>query len=150
MFELGFPARVTKGEDGFYLVTFRDVPEAGTDNQDREAAILAGADALTAALAGYLKEDRDLPRPSKLRAGEVLIHVDPSFAAKLALRQVLAEKGLSNVALAKVLGVHEKEVRRMLDPDHPTKLDRLDVALRALGYRVIVDVQPVTPSKRAA
>lgn len=150
MFELGFPARVTKGEDGFYLVTFRDVPEAGTDNRDREAAILAGADALTVALAGYLKAGQELPTPSKARASEILIHVDPSFAAKLALRRVLADKGLTNVALARLLNVHEKEVRRMLDPDHPTKLDRLDTALRALGYRVIVNVEPVAPSKRAA
>ena len=147
---LCFPARVTKGKDGFWLVTFRDVPEAGTDDRDRDAAILEAADALTAALAGYLKEDRALPAPSKTRAGEILIHVDPSFAAKVALRRLLAERKLSNVAFATMLDVNEKEVRRMIDPDVPTKLDRLDVALRRLGHRVIVDVQPVASSKHAA
>ncbi len=146
---LGFPARVTKGKDGFYLVTFRDVPEAGTDDKDREAAILDAVDALTAALAGYVKADLSLPRPSKLKPGEVLIHVEPSFAAKIALRRLMADRKLSNVAFAKLLKLHEREVRRMIDPDYPTKLDRLDAALRALGHRVIIDIQPLS-SKNAA
>jgi antitoxin HicB len=105
---------------------------------------------LTAALAGYLKGDRELPVASKLRAGEALIHVEPSFAAKLALRRLMAERKLSNVAFAKMLKLNEKEVRRMVDPDYPSKLDRLDTALRALGHRVIVEIQPVAPSKHAA
>lgn len=147
---LCFPARVAKGEDGFYLVTFRDVPEAGTDDRARETAILEAVDALTVALAGYLKGGRKLPAASRPRAGEILVHVEPSFAAKVALRRLMAERKLSNVAFAKLLKVDEKEVRRMVDPDCPTKLDRLDTALRALGYRVIVEIQPVTPSKHAA
>jgi antitoxin HicB len=147
---LAFPARVKKGEDGFWLVTFRDVPEAGTDDRKLEVAVLEAADALTAALAGYLKDGRTMPSASKPRAGEVLIHAEPSFTAKVALRELMAEKQLSNVAFGKLLGLNEKEVRRMIDPDYPTKLDRLDAALRKLGHRVIVEVQPVAPSTRAA
>lgn len=147
---LCFPARVAKGADGFYLVTFRDVPEAGTDDRDRATAMLEAADALTVALAGYLKDGRKLPAASRPRSGEVLIHVEPAFAAKAALRRLMAERKLSNVAFARLLKVDEKEVRRMVDPDCPTKLDRLDAALRALGHRVIVAIQPVTPSKHAA
>lgn len=145
---LGYPARVKKGRDGFHLVTFRDVPEAGTDDRDRNVAIEEATDALTAALAGYLKEGRDLPRASKPRSNEVLIYVEPAFAAKVALRRLMADRKLSNVALAKLLAVDEKEVRRMVDPDQPTKLDRLDAALRVLGYRVIVGIQPLAPTKR--
>lgn len=145
----GFPARVAKGKDGFHTVTFRDVPEAMTDDRDLNSAMLAAADALTAALAGYVKEGLDLPEPSEPKAGETVIHADPSFSAKVALRQLMAERNLSNVGLAKLLKLDEKEIRRMVDPDQPTKLDRLDMALRSLGYRVIVGVQPVAPSKRA-
>jgi antitoxin HicB len=46
------------------------------------------------------------------------------------------------VALAKKLGVRETEIRRMLDPDHGTKLDRLDRAMRALGRRLVVTDRP--------
>jgi antitoxin HicB len=131
------------------MVIFRDVPEAMTDDRQLNAAMLAAADALTAALAGYVKEGRSLPKPSKPRSGETLVFADPSFSAKVVLRQVMAERKISNVGLAKLLRKDEKEVRRMIDPDQPTKLDRLDTALKALGYRVIVGVQPVAPSKHA-
>jgi antitoxin HicB len=147
---LAYPARMKTGKDGFWLVTFRDVPEAGTDDRDRDTAMIEAADALTAALAGYLKAGRALPAPSKARAGEVLVHAEPAFVAKVALRQLMMARKLGNVGLAKLLKVDEKEVRRMIDPDQPTKLDRLDMALHALGYRIIGGVRPLVASKAAA
>lgn len=148
MRSFGFPARVAKGKDGFHTVTFRDVPEAMTDDRQLGSAMLGAADALTAALAGYVKVGRVLPKPSKPRSGEVLVFADPSFSAKIVLRQLMAERSMSNVGLAKLLKKDEKVVRRMIDPDQPTKLDQLDKALQALGHRVIVGVQPLAPAKK--
>ena len=34
---------------------------------------------------------------------------------------------------------YEKEVRRMLDPHHPTKLPRIDAAMRARGKKLVVE-----------
>lgn len=147
---LAYPARVKIGKDGFCLVTFRDVPEAGTDDRDRDTAMIEAAGALTAALAGYVKAELVLPVPSKARAGEVLVHADPAFVAKVALRQLMTARRLGNVGLAKLLKVDEKEIRRMIDPDQPTKLDRLDTALHALGYRIIGGVQPLVVLKAVA
>jgi antitoxin HicB len=42
--------------------------------------------------------------------------------------------------LARRIGKDEKEVRRILDPKHPTKLPALTAALRALGKRLVVAV----------
>ena len=33
----------------------------------------------------------------------------------------------------------DEEVRRMLDPRHPTKLPRMGAGLRALGRRLVVE-----------
>ena len=52
----------------------------------------------------------------------------------------MIERHMSNVALAKVLHVNEKEVRRMLDPGHPTKAEALERALAAMGKRVEIRV----------
>ncbi len=41
--------------------------------------------------------------------------------------------GLSNVVLAARLGCHEGEVRRLLDPRHASRLERLADAIRAAG-----------------
>jgi hypothetical protein len=41
---------------------------------------------------------------------------------------------------ARRIGKDEKEVRRILDPKHPTKLPAVTAALRALGKRLVVGV----------
>ncbi|NJL08185.1 MAG: helix-turn-helix domain-containing protein, partial [Methylacidiphilales bacterium] len=48
--------------------------------------------------------------------------------------------GLSKVELARLMGVAETEVRRILDPEHATKLATLEAAARALGHRITVEV----------
>ena len=70
----------------------------------------------------------------------------PVIAAKAALYQAVGEARLSKVALAKRLGVGEKEVRRMLDPRHPTKIPTLDRALAAVGKQVDLEVRD-TPAQ---
>jgi antitoxin HicB len=40
--------------------------------------------------------------------------------------------------LAKQLGVSETVVRRMLDPKHDTKPEKIQAALAALGKRIVV------------
>jgi DNA-binding IclR family transcriptional regulator len=51
------------------------------------------------------------------------------MAAKAALYLAMGERGMTNVQLARKLGCDEKEVRRMLNPRHPTKLPRIKDAL---------------------
>jgi len=62
-------------------------------------------------------------------------------AAKAALYLAMREAGITNVQLARKLGRDEKEVRRMLDPRHPTKLPRIKEALDLFGKRLVVSVE---------
>ena len=48
---------------------------------------------------------------------------------------------MTNVQLARKLGCDEQEVRRMLDPRHPTKLPRIKEALEVLGKSLVVSVK---------
>lgn len=48
---------------------------------------------------------------------------------------------MTNVQLARKLACDEREVRRMLDPRHPTKLPRIKEALEVLGKRLVVGVE---------
>jgi antitoxin HicB len=63
------------------------------------------------------------------------------MAAKAALYLAMREAGMTNVQLARRIGRDEKEVRRMLDPRHPTKLPRIKEALEVLGKRLVVSVE---------
>ena len=79
-----YPATITRDAAGFYLVTFPDVPEAGTDAQTREEALHDAGDALIAALGGYVQARRPIPRPSKAKPRQVLITLPTLVTAKLA------------------------------------------------------------------
>jgi antitoxin HicB len=50
----------------------------------------------------------------------------------------MRERGMRNTDLAKRLGVSETVVRRMLDPKHATKPEKIQAALTALGKRIVV------------
>jgi len=115
------------------------VPEALTEGETEVEAHALAADALIAALGGRVKLRRDLPVPST-DSGNVVV-LPMLQAAKLALCQAMREQGLTNVALAQNLGLHEGEVRRMLDLDHPTKIGTLENALRHLGKQVTSEVR---------
>lgn len=67
--------------------------------------------------------------------------MEPAVAAKLAVLEAFAERAMSKVELARRLDKDEKEVRRILDPRHATKLATLTETLRVLGKRLIVAVE---------
>ncbi|MCR4297681.1 MAG: hypothetical protein NUV75_02840 [Gallionella sp.] len=48
----------------------------------------------------------------------------------------MCEAGISKMELARKLGIDEKEVRRMLDAGHGTKLPRIAEAVEALGWHL--------------
>ena len=135
-----YPAEFRKG-DGTILVRFPDIPEALTEGDDEAEAFVQAADCLEEAIAGYIADGRDIPAPSKRKPGQRLVPVPVQTAAKAALHLALRDAGLSRAALARELGCDVKEVRRILDPRHPTKLPRIDAALAVLGKRLVLDVR---------
>lgn len=127
---------------GTIIVSFRDLPEAVTEGRDRNEALAEAVDCLDTAILFRLKERQSLPAPTALRAGEARIAASPHIAAKAAFARAFQDSGLTRVALASTMGIRETEVRRMLDPDHGTRLDRLNQGMRALGRQLIVADQP--------
>jgi antitoxin HicB len=125
---------------GNIVVSFPDVPEAITQGRgDADARALA-EEALGLALLTYLKHGLALPKPRAKGRNLVEIAVAPDVAAKLAVLEAFKAAGISKSELARRLDKDEKEVRRILDPKHATKLPALTAALRALGKRLVVGV----------
>ena len=60
------------------------------------------------------------------------------ITGKLALYWTIREIGISQSELARRLSVRETVVRRMLDPNHDTRPEKLQAALEALGKRVVM------------
>lgn len=133
-----YPAELTRDEDGRVVITFPDVPEALTDGADEDEALAEAPDALAAALADYVHSNRPLPRPSPAK-GRALIPLSALVAAKLALYQAMGRQQVTKVELARRLGVTEAVARRLVDPDHASKMERVEAALAALGVELVVE-----------
>ena len=137
-----YPARFEPGDKpGVLVITFRDFPEAITQGKGEKDALWQAADCLEEAIAGRIAGGRAIPKASRAARGERLIPVPAPMAAKAALYLAMAEAGMTNVQLAQKLGCDEKEVRRMLDPRHPTKLPRIKEALDVFGKSLVVSVK---------
>jgi antitoxin HicB len=125
--------------DGGVLATFRDVPEAIAHGSVPKEAIVQAREALAVALFGYLKEGWKLPVAK--RRGGLQISPGTTDTLKIAVVEAWGESGMSKAEFARRLGVDEKEVRRILDPDAATKADRLEQALSVLGRRLHIAVE---------
>ncbi|PSJ60609.1 type II toxin-antitoxin system HicB family antitoxin [Kumtagia ephedrae] len=135
-----YPAIFHPESDGGFLVTFPDVPGAITQGDDFLDAKASASDALGLALRGYLVHDKPLPIPSKRKASQVDVPVEMANALKIAVIEAFRASGMSKSEFARRLGKAENEARRILDPDHPTKLATLDAALKLFGKQVFVSI----------
>lgn len=138
-----YPCRLVPDDDGQVTATFPDVPEAVTGGRDRTEALALAGDALSAALAGYVRAKRDLPDPGETAHGDVQVSVPAVVAAKLALHTAMKTQGVTKVELASRLGVSESAVRRLADPGHRSHMDHVERALRKVGRMVVLEVTAV-------
>ncbi len=134
-----YPLVLTPG-DGTIMVEFPDIPGALTQGADQAEALANAPDCLVAALGGYVELRRDIPRPSPAR-GRPVVTLPPLVATKVALYQTMREAKVTNVALARRLGVTENVVRRLLDLDHRSHIGQVETALAVFGKRLVVVVR---------
>ncbi|SPE29550.1 conserved hypothetical protein [Candidatus Sulfopaludibacter sp. SbA3] len=138
MFTAAYPASFLPEENGKgFHVRLQDLPEALTGGTDLTGTFAQAADCLAEAIAGRIVRGDRIPAPSKLRRGQYPVSVPLYLAPKLALYLAVLESGMRNTELAKRLGVSETVVRRMLDPKHNTKPEKIQASLAALGKRIV-------------
>ena len=142
MFTATYPARFLreKGGEGFH-VRFPDLPEALTGGTDLLDTQEQAVDCLAEALAGRITRGEAIPDPSKIKRGQYPVSVPLYLAPKLALYLAMRQSRLRNTDLAKRLGVSETVVRRMLDPKHNTKPEKIQAALAILGKRIVISFE---------
>ena len=130
----------TENDGDFTVVTFPDIPEAITQFGPGEDAAYVTHDCLIAALGFRVKDRNPIPHPSAV-GNRPSASLDALESAKLALAQAMMDERISNVALAKRLGVTEAIVRRLLDLDHRSHIGRVEQALKKLGKRLQISVK---------
>lgn len=140
MREFRYPVDLIPSEEGGYVVMFPDFSEAITQGDSESVALEEAIDALEEAVAGRIRREDEIPLPSKVKAGQHCVWLPTLMVAKASLYLVMRESQMTNVALARKLECDEKEVRRLLDPRHPSKVGRIEQALAILGKRLEVSM----------
>jgi len=135
--EFIYPA-IVEEEEGFFTVSFRDLPHALTDGTTYEKAVEEAVDCLGEALASCIVDNEELPIPSTATVDEVLIAPPALIAAKAALYLATKDAGLSKTALALRLGVSEAVGRRLINPRYQSKIVNIEKAMAVVGRRMII------------
>ena len=136
---LAYPIAL-EDDDGAVLVTSPDFPEMTTFGEDREEAVARAVDALEEAIAARIHDRDEIPKPSK---GKVFATLPSLTSVKVLLYQGMREQGIGKAELARRLGWHLPQVDRVLDVEHHSRLDQMDAALSAIGWRLDVDATRV-------
>lgn len=136
-----FPVTLTTDEvDGGYTVTFRDLPEAITQGENIEDALNEATDCLEEAIANRIIRRLSIPVASQPVKNEYLVTIPLQTSFKASIWLAMQEKNFDQTQFAKILDIDEKEVKRILDPSHKTKLETLERSLLALGKRPVLYV----------
>src|ERR1700733_13720483 len=125
MFTFAYPAVFSRDKDGRWLISFPDFPTAHTDGGDAHEAMEEAIDCLGSCIAFTMSDKASVPKPSRPRRGQRLVPGPLWIVAKLALYWAIRE-----------LGVRETVVRRMLDPNHDSRPEKIQAALEVLGKRI--------------
>jgi antitoxin HicB len=131
-----YPVKLTHQAVGNYAVSFPDIPEALTLGDTIEEALMHATDALESALDFYFENGRMVPLPSPPKRGQHLVELPASVSVKVLLFNELLAQKVRPSELARRLSIPRQHVQRLLDPRHPTKIDSLAAALKALGKRL--------------
>jgi antitoxin HicB len=140
MVNLNYPVQLKAADEGGFVVTFPQVPEAITQGEDEGDALLRAVDALETALSFYIDSGRDLPKAGKVKRGQRAVRPSALACIKLAIYQTMRDQGVRKSDLARRLGWHMPQVDRLLDLNHASRLDQAEAALASLGRTLEVKV----------
>lgn len=136
-----YPVKFMSNDEGGFIGTFRDIPEALTEVWPEENFIEVATDALVTAIDFYLEGNRKLPEPSEPLEDEVLVEVPASVMIKILLLNSMLEANLRPADLARKMKKRPQEVTRILDLKHNTKIDTLVLAFGAMGKTLAFSVE---------
>jgi antitoxin HicB len=120
------------GEPGF-LITSRDFPNLTSDGETWDEALRMGRGALLAILEILIDTDQPIPLPGG--APGVEFDLGTLVAAKIALNNLRVARGLNRAQLGQLIGAAPSVAYRTLSVLHASRMDQIDRALAAIGYR---------------
>ncbi len=133
-----YAVKLARDENGTWLVTVPDIPEAITFGEDREDALACAVDAIESALVGLIEARK--PNPAPRAEGPDGVTLPALSIAKIGLYEAMRADGVGKTALARKLGVAPPQIDRLLDLRHHSRMDAVERALAAMHRLLTVSV----------
>ena len=129
---LQYAVSLEPDDNGTFLVTVPDLPDAVSFGEDRTDALARGVDAIETVLRARMEALEDIPPPES--GGPDQVTLPATTSAKVEIYRLMQKSGVGKAELARRLGVALPQVDRILDLRHQSRLDALERAFHALGY----------------
>jgi antitoxin HicB len=146
----GYRYTLQRQSNGWWLVRFPGIPEALTEGETEAEARANAVDCVIAAIEGYMKTGKKLPRQGAADSGPNRAVLPSLVTAKLAVYETMRARGWSKLRLAKELGMPENSVRRLLDLRHRSHLWIIDEALAKMHAELSIDLPKPRAPRNAA
>jgi antitoxin HicB len=129
-----YAVRLSKDDNGTFLVHVPDVPEAITYGETKEEALARAVDAILTVFDECIRARRPIPAPKA--TGATTVEIPVLEAAKATLYQTMADQRVTKSELGRRLNVHLPQVDRILNVRHGSRMGQVVSAFQALGKRV--------------
>ncbi|KON62802.1 antitoxin HicB [Komagataeibacter europaeus] len=123
-----------------YVVSCRDLPLMNSVGDSVDDALLEAVDGIITALSIEVEERRPIPAASAPEPGEYVVSLPVLVAMKAALHNAMIETGTRKADLARKLGQKGPQIDRLLDVEHSSKVETVELALHQLHRRVNLNV----------
>jgi antitoxin HicB len=136
-----YPVQLDPEEDGRYVATLPDIGYGATQGDTADEALRQAEDFLEEAVLGMIAYSEEVPEPSPAK-GRPMVGLPALTAAKIELYRAMRQPGLDDAQLAQRLSGPLKKITHIFDGYHVVRLEQLEVALAALGRRLVVSSEP--------
>lgn len=134
---IGYFAQFEPAEEGGFVITFPDIPEAISEADDKSSALFNASEVLDLCLTERLASGEALPSPSK-SSGGVWIEPSASIQAAALVRQTREKEGKNLADLARALKTSWAAAQKLETPANNPTLRQLERTAAVLGKRLIV------------
>ena len=138
-----YPALFEPDADkGGFVVTFLDFEWGVTQGETEAEATGMAKDALLCIIEETIRKRQNLPKPSRVRGKQYREISLPALAdVKVQLYEAMRAGRVQKAELARRMGILRRQIERLLDLRHSSRLEHIDAAFRALKKRLVFSTE---------
>ncbi len=135
-----FPVNFTPEEDGGFVITFPDFPEAISQGETITECLMEAKDCLDEALALRIDEKLEIPLPSNNRDFKYKVSPSLEMIFKVLMYLSIKESNLSSQELADQLNLDKTSLDNLINPRQNIQLSLFERIFHLLGKDISINL----------